>query len=201
MAPPTLEKKKKLVQWENKRGEGKRERVTERRRSNLQTDTLGCGKNTIRKTFKKTKLNELKKKPRRSSHPATDFFFFKFDVHVFGSSMMQNRCIDLAAHVNLIKQHKHTLRFFAQYNCYVHCIIWYILTVIFESSRAAMIAHKSNRTLLGLMYSDYRQLWLITILWGKRGSFAVFVQRTSNSGKGREPRASCCASRDAAGEL
>lgn len=48
-----------------------------------------------------------------------------------------------------------------------------------------MIAHKSNRTLLELMYSDYRQLWLITILWGKRGSFAVFVRWLSNTRKGR----------------
>ena len=42
-------------------------------------------------------------------------------------------------------------------------------TVVFSSSSSTVIAHKSNRTLLGLMYSDYRQLWLITILWGKQG--------------------------------
>lgn len=56
---------------------------------------------------------------------------------------------------------------------------------------STMIAHKSSRTLLGLMYSDYRQLCLITIRWGERGSFAVFVQWMSNSGAGREPRTSC----------
>lgn len=94
--------------------------MTERRRANLQTDTHGLGKNTIRKTFKKNK-NKLVKKPRKKKHPATDLFLF--DVHVFGSSIMQNHCIDLAAHENLIRQHKHTLKYFAQYNCYVHCII------------------------------------------------------------------------------
>lgn len=106
-----------------------------------------------------------------------------------------------------------------QCDYFVHCNIWYIIYeprkiqtfgamqkivhLLYDYVFVLNLYHdctEKQQDPLELMYSDYKQLWLITILWGKKCSFAVFFNWMSNSKKWREPCASGCVSCDAAGE-